>query len=186
MTQKHWHLFIFFVFDTGYLAFCRNRELVILKNHMFLYRYFLILKLVPNFCLIVMGHFIAVCERTCYKDPETEKLWDVIFPPKKFKIRKTNKQKISQNDQFYIYPKFQVPSIKTKTMNEGERFGVTLRPQCIYTYSKSLSSQYLVCELFSSKIVLCLNARIIHVIAHAGCTFHSYLSQLNVTCSSGE
>lgn len=83
-----------------------------------------------------MEHFISVSERTCHKDPENEKKIDVIFPPKKFEIWKTNYYTIFQIDQFYIYAKFQVPCIKTKKMNEGEHFGVTLCPQCIQVFKE--------------------------------------------------
>lgn len=83
-----------------------------------------------------MEHFISVSERTCHKDPENEKKIDVIFPPKKFEIWKTNYHTIFQIDQFCIYAKFQVPRIKTKKMNEGEHFGVTLCPQCIQVFKE--------------------------------------------------
>lgn len=174
----------FFVFDTGYLILCRNIELVILKNCMFFV--LRILKLVPNFCLIKMEHFISVSERTCHKDPENEKKIDVIFPPKKFEIWKTNYHTIFQIDQFYIYAKFQVPVSKRKRWMKASILG-SLCAHSVYRCSKSFSSRYLasyfdlhikLSGVWMQKLSMSSHMLVVHV--------DSYLSQLNVTCSSGE
>ena len=56
---------------------------------------------------------------------------DAIFPPKKLKFEK------QINIQFFnIYAKFQVPSIKTKKMDEGEHFRGTVPTVYIHVFNE--------------------------------------------------
>ncbi len=94
VTQKRSPSFIFFVFDTGYLKFCINIELVILKNRMFfVFRIsnFFGGKMTSQswrqiFFLISMEHFLTVSERTCRKDLETEKISEICQSNQKLSL----------------------------------------------------------------------------------------------------
>ena len=193
VTPKRSPLFIFFVFNTGYVKFCTNIDLLIPKNHTFF---------VFQISHILAGKwhnrfgakffslpFATFDDRFLNSTPQRSWIWKkylkYVNPIKsyrvlkfvfsailllkiaqngeKFKVRctitfdwianceeknnlgaksvtsfsrqnlwnlKNKKHTIFWNDEFYICAKFHVACIRTKKVNEGERFGVTLCPPC--------------------------------------------------------
>lgn len=174
----------FFVFDTGYLILCRNIELIVLKNRMFFV--LRILKLVPNFCLIKMEHFISVSERTCHKDPKMKKKLMSFSHQKSLKFEKQINIRFFRLTSSIFMQNFRYPVSKRKRWMKASILG-SLCAHSVYTCSKSFSSRYLasyfdlhikLSGVWMQKLSMSSHMLVVHV--------DSYLSQLNVTCSSGE